>query len=122
MQLEIAKVFPTPRFASFHPNGGSIVAGFAEKLSDMAITINDIVTDRTFPIRSYRECHYFATVNGILDMQKDRIGRLTEQLKQLQQEGANINGMVAPNQSVDLTGDTAWPSSTCELKTVNFEP
>jgi WD40 repeat protein len=71
MQCENAKFFQDqPLCISFHPNGGCIVAGFAEKLRYMAITINDIVTHREFPIRGCRECRfshggqYFAAVNG----------------------------------------------------------
>jgi WD40 repeat protein len=70
MQCEIAKFFVDQPFSvSFHPNGGCIVVGFTEKLRLMAITINDIVIHREFPIRSCRECRfshggqYFAAVN-----------------------------------------------------------
>lgn len=71
MQCEIAKFFSDqPLSVSFHPNGCAIIAGFAEKLRFMAITINDIVTHREFPIRGCKECkfshggQYFAAVNG----------------------------------------------------------
>jgi WD40 repeat protein len=71
MQCEISKFFTgQPLAVSFHPNGGSIVAGFAEKLRFMAITINDIITYREFSIRGCRECkfshggQYFAVVNS----------------------------------------------------------
>jgi predicted nucleic acid-binding Zn-ribbon protein len=61
-------------------------------------------------------------LNKILDVQKDQIAQLTKQLKQLQQEGTNIKGAAAPNESVpvDLTANTAWPSSTSTLKTVSL--
>jgi WD40 repeat protein len=58
MKCEIAKFFPDALLCvSFHPNGGSIVADFAEKLRSMAITINDILTHREFLIRSCRFSH-----------------------------------------------------------------
>jgi WD40 repeat protein len=71
MHCEIAKFFAEqPTCISFHPNGGCIVVGFTEKIRYMAITINDIVTQREFPIRGCRECRfshggqYFAAVNA----------------------------------------------------------
>ncbi|OHS96012.1 hypothetical protein TRFO_10184 [Tritrichomonas foetus] len=71
MQCEIFKFFSDqPLCVSFHPNGCVLVAGFQEKLRFLAITINDIVTHREFPIRGCREVkfshggQYFAAVNG----------------------------------------------------------
>jgi WD40 repeat protein len=71
MQCEISKFFAEqPSCVSFHPNGGCVVVGFSEKLRYMAITINDIVMHREFPIRACRECRfshggqYFAAVNA----------------------------------------------------------
>lgn len=71
MQCEISKFFSDqPLCLSFHPNGCVLVAGFTEKLRFLAITIDDIVTHREFPIRGCREVkfahggQYFAAVNG----------------------------------------------------------
>lgn len=71
MQCEISKFFSDqPLCVSFHPNGCVLVAGFTEKLRFLAITINDIITHREFPIRGCREVkfahggQYFAAVNG----------------------------------------------------------
>ena len=71
MQCEVAKFFSEqPLCVAFHPSGTTIIAGFAEKLRFMAVTVNDIVTHREFPIRGCREVkfsrggQYFAAVNG----------------------------------------------------------
>jgi len=59
-----------PLSVSFHPNGFSVLAGFPEKVRFMAITVNDLVTQREFPIRNCKELkfshggQYFACVNG----------------------------------------------------------
>lgn len=71
MQCEIAHFFTDqPLSVSFHPNGCFILAGFPEKIRYMALTVNDLVTQREFPIRNCKELkfshggHYFAAVNG----------------------------------------------------------